>query len=64
MANLAAERIEITEKLHNSLDFNILAYNHKVSINNTSFNNVINAATLFEQVGQKNRKIANAERMK
>lgn len=48
MANLAAERIEITEKLHNSLDFNILAYNHKVSINNTSFNNVINAATLFE----------------
>ena len=46
---LVAERMDLAEKLHNSIDFKNVIYRYKGPTANVDYNNFIDEATLFDQ---------------
>ena len=60
--NLFAESIGKIEKLHNSANFQNLIYHFKGPTKDIDFNNLIDAATLFDNIMSKEIRIEDVEK--
>ena len=60
--NLVVQRMNVTEKLHDHIDFENLIYHYKGPNANVNFNGFNDVTTLFDQIKSSRIKFDNTER--